>query len=115
MHAAIFRTYSSSTQSGTSSPKDQSVFKPSERLSFDEAIDLYTRSAAFSVNREKNIGQLEPGYSADFVRIDKEIWKSSYKHIGETYDLLKSVKVLQVWVAGKLRYTYGDKMDQVFD
>jgi len=47
------------------------VLGPAERLPARDALDLYTRQAAFAMHREGEIGSLEPGKRADFVVLDR--------------------------------------------
>eukprot|EP01083_Nonionella_stella_P122447 368389_1 len=45
-------------------------FRPKECLTFDESVQLYTSGAAFSAGEESTLGQLRPGFNADFVVIN---------------------------------------------
>ena len=104
MHAAIFRTYQTNETASVSKPSQLPVFKPEERLSFNEAIHMYTKAGAFTAGDEDNLGQLNKGFKADFVMIDLPIWESdnaSPEAIDRTWNLLKQVKVTQVWIDGK--------------
>ncbi len=47
-----------------------SVWMPQQNISFDQALDAYTRTSAYSIFREKDLGRLVPGYQADFVIVD---------------------------------------------
>jgi predicted amidohydrolase YtcJ len=47
------------------------VLGPAERLTARDALDLYTRQAAFAMHREGEIGSLDPGKLADFVVLDR--------------------------------------------
>ncbi len=46
------------------------VLGPGERLTALDALDMYTRAAAFAMHREDELGSLEPGKLADFVVLD---------------------------------------------
>ena len=46
------------------------VLGPGERLTVRDALDMYTRVAAYAMHREDEIGSLEPGKLADFVVLD---------------------------------------------
>jgi hypothetical protein len=48
----------------------QDVFRPAERLTFDEALWLYTIGAAYAANCEEVLGRVEVGYAADLVMVD---------------------------------------------
>jgi len=47
------------------------VLGPGERLTVRDALALYTTEAAFAMQREHEIGSLEPGKLADFVILDR--------------------------------------------
>ena len=67
---------------------------PSERLTFEQALDAYTRGAAYAGFAEDRIGSLEPGKWADFVIVDRDPTKVDAQSLGRT-------QVLETWVAGK--------------
>lgn len=46
------------------------VLGPGERVTARDALDMYTRAAAFAMHREAEIGSIEPGKLADFVVLD---------------------------------------------
>jgi hypothetical protein len=65
MYDAIFRT------AHDANPDDlQDVFRPAERLTFDEALWLYTIGAAYAAHCEEVLGKVEVGYAADLVLVD---------------------------------------------
>jgi predicted amidohydrolase YtcJ len=77
------------------------VLGPGERLSADEALELYTRSAAFLAGVDGEAGSLERGKFADFVifgddptRVDPET--------------LPDLPILQTVVGG--RHVHGDRL-----
>lgn len=89
--------------------KEVRVFRPEERLTFTEALQIYTSGAAFAAGEEDRIGLLQVGMKADFVVIDKPVW------IPDTMkDDLKTVDVLQVWVDGQRRYVKGDTFETFY-
>ncbi len=47
---------------------------PDQRLSMTQVIDGYTRDAAYSIFRDKDLGSLESGKRADIVLFDKDIF-----------------------------------------
>jgi predicted amidohydrolase YtcJ len=67
---------------------------PEERVSLEQALDAYTRGAAYAGFAEDRIGALEPGKWADFVIVDRDPTKVSPQELGRT-------QVLETWVAGK--------------
>ena len=67
---------------------------PSERLTFEQALQAYTRGAAYAGFAEDKIGALEPGKYADFIIIDRDPTKVDAQSLAKT-------QVLETWVAGK--------------
>eukprot|EP00913_Durusdinium_trenchii_P019787 g18600.t1 len=69
----------------------------SERLTFAEALSMYTTEAAFAACAEERIGTLEPGKDADFVVLDCNTDAEAL-----TASQLRSCQVEKVYVQGKL-------------
>jgi predicted amidohydrolase YtcJ len=67
---------------------------PSERLTFEQALNAFTRGAAYAGFAEDKIGALEPGKWADFILIDRDPTKVDPQQLART-------QVLETWVAGK--------------
>jgi predicted amidohydrolase YtcJ len=67
---------------------------PSERVTLGQALDAYTRGAAYAGFAEGKIGALEPGKWADFVIVDRDPTKVDAQALART-------QVLETWVAGK--------------
>jgi predicted amidohydrolase YtcJ len=67
---------------------------PSERLTLGQALQAYTRGAAYAGFAEDRIGALEPGKWADFIIIDRDPTKVDAQSLGRT-------QVLETWVGGK--------------
>jgi predicted amidohydrolase YtcJ len=63
-------------------------------VSFDLALDAYTRGAAYAGFAEDKIGSLEPGMWADFVIVDRDPTKIDAQSLART-------QVLETWIAGK--------------
>jgi predicted amidohydrolase YtcJ len=59
-----------------------------------QALDCFTRGAAFAGHAETEVGSLTPGHRADFILVDRDPLTSS------PAALLKT-RVLQTWVGGK--------------
>ncbi len=85
IHAAMFRK----------DPKDE-TWRPEEKLTFREAIDLYTQGAAYAIKEENQLGKLKEGFWADFIVLDRDVVDNA--------ELLKTAIVNQVWVDGTRRY-----------
>jgi predicted amidohydrolase YtcJ len=62
-----------------------------------QALDCFTRGAAFAAHAEKDLGSLTPGHRADFILVDRDPLTSSPAALLRT-------RVLQTWVGGKLVY-----------
>jgi predicted amidohydrolase YtcJ len=69
-------------------------WSPSEHLTFAQALDAYTRGAAYAGFAEQKIGALEPGKYADFVIVDRDPTQVNAQELGRT-------QVLETWVGGK--------------
>jgi predicted amidohydrolase YtcJ len=67
---------------------------PGERLTFEQALDAYTRGAAYAGFAEQKIGALEPGKYADFILVDRDPTKVDAQSLART-------EVLETWVGGK--------------
>jgi predicted amidohydrolase YtcJ len=79
------------------------VFNPRERVSFEEAVSLYTRHAAECVGRN-DLGMLEKGKRADFVAWKKEIQDLRGK------DHLEG-NVIATFLEGKLVYSNDPRLN----
>ena len=69
-------------------------WRPEERVSLAQALDGFTRSAAFAGFAEDRIGSLEPDKWADFIIVDRDPTKVDAQALART-------QVLETWVAGK--------------
>jgi predicted amidohydrolase YtcJ len=67
---------------------------PAERLTFAQALDAFTRTAAYAGFAEQKIGALEPGKWADFILVDRDPTAVDAQSLART-------QVLETWVAGK--------------
>ena len=66
-------------------------FVPQQRLSLEDTIRAYTLGAAFAGRREKTEGSLEPGKLADFIVLDRDLFKIEPSEIHKTEVLLTAV------------------------
>jgi predicted amidohydrolase YtcJ len=57
---------------------------PDQRLTLDEAIAGYTTWAAYAGHREDELGRLAPGFLADLVLLEQDIYRAPREAIGET-------------------------------
>jgi predicted amidohydrolase YtcJ len=70
---------------------------PEQEMSLKEAFRCFTLDAAYAGHQEKTLGSLEAGKYADFIVIDRDMFKIS------PYDIDK-IGVLETWVAGRQVY-----------
>jgi len=68
------------------------------KLSRGQALYAYTQGSAYAEFSEKQKGKLVPGFDADFVVLDRDIYKGSPMSIMKT-------QVEQTWVAGQQVYS----------
>jgi predicted amidohydrolase YtcJ len=67
---------------------------PEQRLTLEQALNAFTRDAAFAGFAEDRIGSLEKGRYADFILIDRDIFADA------TPAQIRDTKVLETWLAG---------------
>ena len=67
---------------------------PDERMSLEEAFASFTVNAAFAGHQENLLGTLEAGKKADFIIIDRDIFKIPENDLWQT-------QVLETWVNGE--------------
>jgi predicted amidohydrolase YtcJ len=67
---------------------------PSERMTFEQALQAYTRGAAYAGFAEAKIGALEPGKYADFIIVDRDPTKVDARALARS-------QVLETWVGGR--------------
>ncbi len=76
-------------------PKDG--WKPKEKMSIAEALEIFTKGSAYQSFEEDIKGNLETGKLADFLVIDRNIKKIDKNKI-------KDIQVLETYVGGNLVY-----------
>jgi predicted amidohydrolase YtcJ len=86
IHAAVTR------QDAAGQPR--AGWHPEQAMALEEAFRCFTLDAAYAGHQEKVAGSLEPGKWADFIVIDRDLFK------GPAGDIHKT-RVLQTWVAGR--------------
>ena len=55
---------------------------PEEKITLDEALRAYTVGNAYAVFAERSRGMLRPGYKADLVLIDRDLFTIKPEEIG---------------------------------
>ena len=89
LHAAVTRT------DHENEPKGGWHYE--QAMTLLEAFRAFTLDAAYAEHQEKEIGSLEPGKWADFILIDRDLFKIAPADIWK-------IKVEQTWVAGEKVY-----------
>jgi predicted amidohydrolase YtcJ len=79
----------------------QPAFNPGEAISIREVLEAYTINGARFLGRDREIGSLEPGKSADFVILDRDILALADAGHAEE---IASTHVLETWFRGKRVY-----------
>ncbi|MCI1208896.1 MAG: amidohydrolase [Treponema sp.] len=70
------------------------LFFPEECLSVYQAVSMYTRNASYDEHEEKIKGTMEEGKLADFIVLDRDIFKIPTKEISD-------IKVIGTYIGGK--------------
>ena len=89
LHAAVTRTDHEN--------RPQGGWHREQAMTLLEAFRAFTLDAAYAEHQEKTIGSLEPGKWADFILIDRDLFKIAPAEIWK-------IKVEQTWVAGEQVY-----------
>jgi predicted amidohydrolase YtcJ len=69
-------------------------WQPEQRLDMTQALDGFTRGAAFASFAEDRLGTLDRGSFADFVLIDRDIFSA-------TPEQIRGTQVLETYLAGR--------------
>ncbi|KKL00913.1 amidohydrolase family protein [Rheinheimera mesophila] len=70
---------------------------PEQRLTLTQALKSFTLDAAYGAFQDHSMGSLVPGMWADFILLDRDIFKVAP-------ETLWQAKVQQTWVAGQQKY-----------
>lgn len=77
IHAAVTRRRAD----GSPGPEG---WRPAQRLSVEQAVDGYTRGAAYAAGREAELGSIAPGKLADLTILEKDIFRIPAEEILRT-------------------------------
>ncbi|MYN43733.1 amidohydrolase family protein [Pseudoduganella sp. FT93W] len=89
LHAAVTRQNNAGQPAGG--------WYKNQAMTLTEALRCFTLDAAYAAHQENVIGSLEAGKWADFILIDRDLFKVPPEQIGKT-------QVLQTWMGGKRVY-----------
>jgi predicted amidohydrolase YtcJ len=83
---------------------------PQERITLAQALAGFTRTAAFASFAEDRLGTLEPGRLADFIFIDRDIFRTSNPaEIRETQVLETYLGGQEVWSRARRTGSAGER------
>lgn len=88
--------YSAVTRQSIKNPS-KDCFLEKERLTVEEAVDAYTIGSAYNEFKENFKGRLLPGYVADLIVLDQDIFEIASIRI-------KDIKVMMTMIDGKIVY-----------
>ncbi|MEM1262604.1 MAG: amidohydrolase [Pseudomonadota bacterium] len=89
LHAAVTRTDHQGLPEGG--------WYPQQALTREEALRAFTIDAAFAAHQENELGQIAPGFRADFILLDRDYWTMP---AAELY----SLSPVETWVGGERVY-----------
>ena len=80
LHAAVTRR----REDGSPGPRG---WYPEQKISLTAALQGYTTGAAYAAGMEKRLGQLAPGFFADLLVLDRDIFQVEPDQIREIHPL----------------------------
>jgi hypothetical protein len=78
--------------------KGTKTYFPENKITRGQALYAYTQGSAYAEFAERHKGKLVPGYDADFILVDRDLYQVAAPAILAT-------KVSETFVAGKISYT----------
>jgi predicted amidohydrolase YtcJ len=69
----------------------EQIESPEERITVTQAVDAYTRNAAYASFRDQEVGTLEPGKFADLVVLSQDIFAARPLEISNTHATMTMV------------------------
>ena len=98
LHAAVTR------RRADGSPGEEGWY-PEQRLQLDEALHGFTTGPAYATGMEKRIGRLAPGFLADLLVLDRDIFHCDPEQIKDIRPAATMIGGAWVWRAIRI---YGD-------
>jgi len=80
------------------------ILWPQERVTLEQMISSFTINGAFANFLENVTGSIEPGKEADFIILDRDIFRAAVQDIGQA-------KVLSTFFQGREVFSQGKKVD----
>lgn len=93
LYAAVTRMNEAGTRS----------YFPAEKITRGQALYAYTQGSAYAEFAERQKGKLAPGYDADFILVDRDLYAAPASELLQT-------RVLETFVAGQQVYLGGVKI-----
>jgi Predicted metal-dependent hydrolase with the TIM-barrel fold len=93
LYAAVTRMNEAGTQ----------TYFPQQRITRGQALSAYTQGSAYAEFSEDRKGKLEPGYEADFIVLDRDLYTVAAPAILKT-------EVLETYVGGRQVYLMGARL-----
>jgi len=90
LYAAVTRMNEAGTQ----------TYFPQNKITRGQALYAYTQGSAYAEFSEKTKGKLVPGYDADFILVDRDLFTTSPASLLDT-------RVLETWVSGRQVFAAG--------
>ncbi len=87
LYAAVTRKNEAGTRS----------YFPEQKISRGQALAAYTQGSAYAEFAEKTKGKLQPGYDADFILVDRDLYRAPAAS-------LLTTRTLETYVAGRQVY-----------
>ena len=79
------------------------TYFPRNKLTRGQALYAYTQGSAYAEFSEKHKGKLAPGYDADFILVDRDLYTVPAPQLLNT-------RVLEIYVAGRQSFAAGIKI-----